>query len=81
MRRESWLDNMGNFGILLTMTPDSSSPKPEDTAPKAPRSQASPYPTVKNGLAVARGAGLVIVRVIGMGNMVTAPTLYEFFDH
>ncbi len=74
MRRESWLDNMGNFGILLTMTPDSPAPKP-------PAKPASVYPSGKNGLAVARGAGLVIVRVLGMGNMVTAPTLDEFFEH
>ncbi|MBI3828071.1 MAG: STAS domain-containing protein [Planctomycetes bacterium] len=36
--------------------------------------------TSRNQIAVARGAGMVVVRVIGMGNMATAPALNEFLE-
>ena len=71
---------MGNLGILLTMNVDRPESKRPAKSSTAIRSKESLTPTVKNGLAVARGAGLVIVRVMGMGNMVTAPTLDEFFE-
>ena len=39
-------------------------------AAKAPRNQ----------IAATRGAGMVVIKVLGAGNMVTAPTLTEFLD-
>lgn len=34
----------------------------------------------RNQIAVARGGGMVIVRVIGAGNMLTAPALIDFYE-
>lgn len=36
--------------------------------------------TIRNHLAVARGAGMVVVRVGGTGNMLTAPALNDFAE-
>ena len=36
--------------------------------------------TSRNQIAVARGAGMVVIRVIGTGNMATAPALNDFLE-
>ena len=72
---------METFGILSPMSLDSQPPKnPAKSTQKATKPSGNTGLIAKNGLAVARGAGLVIVRVFGMGNMITAPTLDEFFE-
>ena len=38
-------------------------------------------PQTRNHLQVARGSDLVVVRVVGTGNMITAPVLSEFMEH
>jgi anti-anti-sigma regulatory factor len=46
---------------------------------RQPKSRSASAP-VQNFVAVARGAGMVIIRVVGRGNMVNAPALQEFAD-
>ncbi|MCZ7647000.1 MAG: STAS domain-containing protein [Planctomycetota bacterium] len=52
-----------------------SSDKGTKAGGKGSRSSSAP-----NRLSVARGAGMVIIRVTGSGNMMTAPALQEFAD-
>lgn len=35
---------------------------------------------MRNALSVSRGAGMVVIRVVGMGNMICAPALNDFLE-